>query len=210
MFQRFFYLVGQTIGAIFLTGVWAIVMTNIFQNSGDFLAVLSGFMPIPMYVFYGVRFKKEAWQKSLVDGTAGLFYVFSMIVTMLTAGIAVPLAIITFICHLSAYGWLVERNHLIGWTNDGRAQSFYNDILNVCSQNNVNIEKGVPAKIIKDYLNTFVKPQHEQHFKEPELKKFFDQKLKSEKLFQINNNEFLKLCNSLSPLFNKVYMKEYK
>jgi len=210
MFQRFFYLVGQTIGAIFLTGVWAIVMTNIFQNSGDFLAVLSGFMPIPMYVFYGVKFKKEAWQKSLVDGTAGLFYVFSMIVTMLTAGIAVPLAIITFICHLSAYGWLVERNHLIGWTNDGRAQSFYNDILNVCSQNNVNIEKGVPAKIIKDYLNTFVKPQHEQHFKEPELKKFFDEKLKSEKLFQINNNEFLKLCNSLSPLFNKVYMKEYK
>tara|TARA_B100000963_G_C22449985_1_gene590634 strand:- start:182 stop:814 length:633 start_codon:yes stop_codon:yes gene_type:complete len=210
MFQRFFYLVGQTIGAIFLTGVWAIVMTNIFQNSGDFLAVLSGFMPIPMYVFYGVRFKKEAWQKSLVDGTAGLFYVFSMIVTMLTAGIAVPLAIITFICHLSAYGWLVERNHLIGWTNDGRAQSFYNDILNVCSQNNVNIEKGVPAKIIKDYLNTFVKPQHEQHFKEPELKKFFDEKLKNEKLFQINNNEFLKLCNSLSPLFNKVYMKEYK
>ena len=210
MFQRFFYLVGQTIGAIILTGVWAIVMTNIFQNSGDFLLVLSGFMPIPMYVFYGVKFKKEAWQKSLVDGTAGLFYVFSMIVTMLTAGIAVPLAIITFICHLSAYGWLVERNHLIGWTNDGRAQSFYNDILNVCSQNNVNIEKGVPAKIIKDYLNTFVKPQHEQHFKEPELKKFFDQKLKSEKLFQINNNEFLKLCNSLSPLFNKVYMKEYK
>ena len=210
MFQRFFYLVGQTIGAIFLTGVWGIVMTTIFQNSGDFLAVLSGFMPIPMYVFYGVRFKKEAWQKSLVDGTAGLFYVFSMIVTMLTAGIAVPLAIITFICHLSAYGWLVERNHLIGWTNDGRAQSFYNDILNVCSQNNVNIEKGVPAKIIKDYLNTFVKPQHEQHFKEPELKKFFDEKLKSEKLFQINNNEFLKLCNSLSPLFNKVYMKEYK
>ena len=210
MFQRFFYLVGQTIGAIFLTGVWAIVMTNIFQNSGEFLLVLSGFMPIPMYVFYGVKFKKEAWQKSLVDGTAGLFYVFSMIVTMLTAGIAVPLAIITFICHLSAYGWLVERNHLIGWTNDGRAQSFYNDILNVCSQNNVNIEKGVPAKIIKDYLNTFVKPQHEQHFKEPELKKFFDEKLKSEKLFQINNNEFLKLCNSLSPLFNKVYMKEYK
>tara|TARA_B100001287_G_C22517756_1_gene451279 strand:+ start:102 stop:734 length:633 start_codon:yes stop_codon:yes gene_type:complete len=210
MFQRFFYLVGQTIGAIFLTGVWAIVMTNIFQNSGDFLLVLSGFMPIPMYVFYGVKFKKEAWQKSLVDGTAGLFYVFSMIVTMLTAGIAVPLAIITFICHLSAYGWLVERNHLIGWTNDGRAQSFYNDILNVCSQNNVNIEKGVPAKIIKDYLNTFVKPQHEQHFKEPELKKFFDEKLKNEKLFQINNNEFLKLCNLLSPLFNKVYMKEYK
>ena len=210
MFQRFFYLVGQTIGAIFLTGVWGIVMTNIFQNSGDFLLVLSGFMPIPMYVFYGVKFKKEAWQKSLVDGTAGLFYVFSMIVTMLTAGIAVPLAIITFICHLSAYGWLVERNHLIGWTNDGRAQSFYNDILNVCSQNNVNIEKGVPAKIIKDYLNTFVKPQYEQHFKEPELKKFFDEKLKSEKLFQINNNEFLKLCNSLSPLFNKVYMKEYK
>ena len=210
MFQRFFYLVGQTIGAIFLTGVWAIVMTNIFQNSGDFLLVLSGFMPIPMYVFYGVKFKKEAWQKSLVDGTAGLFYVFSMIVTMLTAGIAVPLAIITFICHLSAYGRLVERNHLIGWTNDGRAQSFYNDILNFCSQNNVNIEKGVPAKIIKDYLNTFVKPQYEQHFKEPELKKFFDEKLKSEKLFQINNNEFLKLCNSLSPLFNKVYMKEYK
>ena len=55
MFQRFFYLVGQTIGAIFLTGVWAIVMTNIFQNSGDFLLVLSGFMPIPMYVFYGVK-----------------------------------------------------------------------------------------------------------------------------------------------------------
>jgi hypothetical protein len=194
MFQRFFYLVGQTIGAIFLTGVWGIVMTNIFQHSGDFLKVLSGFMPIPMYVFYGVRFKKETWQKSLVDGTAGLFYVFSMIVTMLTAGIAIPLAIIT----------------LIGWTNDGRAQSFYNDILNVCSQNNVNIEKGVPAKIIKDYLNTFVKPQHEQHFKEPELKKFFNEKLKSERLFQINNNEFLKLCNSLSPLFNKVYMKEYK
>ena len=210
MFQRFFYLVGQTIGAIFLTGVWGIVMTNIFQHSGDFLKVLSGFMPIPMYVFYGVRFKKEAWQKSLVDGTAGLFYVFSMIVTMLTAGIAIPLAIITFVCHLSAYGWLVKRNHLIGWTNDGRAQSFYNDILNVCSQNNVNIEKGVPAKIIKDYLNTFVKPQQEQHFKEPELKKFFNEKLKSERLFQINNNEFLKLCNSLSPLFNKVYMKEYK
>ena len=66
------------------------------------------------------------------------------------------------------------------------------------------------SKIIKDYLNTFVKPQHEQHFKEPELKKFFDEKLKNEKLFQINNNEFLKLCNLLSPLFNKVYMKEYK
>ena len=210
MFQRFFYLVGQTIGAIFLTGVWAIVRTTIFQNSGDFLLVLSGFMPIPMYVFYGVKFKKEACQQSLVDGTAGLFYVFSMIVTMLTAGIAVPLAIITFICHLSAYGRLVERNHLIGWTNDGRAQSFYNDILNVCSQNNVNIEKGVPAKIIKDYLNTFVKPQYEQHFKEPDLKKFFDEKLKSRQLFQINNNEFLKLCNSLTPLFNKVYLKEYK
>ena len=68
----------------------------------------------------------------------------------------------------------------------------------------------MPAKIIKDYLNTFVKPQYEQHFKEPELKKFFDEKLKNEKLFQINNNEFLKLCNVLSPFFSKVYMKEYK
>ena len=167
-------------------------------------------MPIAMYVFFGVKFKKESWQKSLVDGTAGLFYVFSMVVTMLTAGIAIPLAIITFVCHLAAYGWLVERNLIIGWTNDGRAQSFYNDILKVCDQNNVNIENGVPAKIIKDYLNTFVKPQYEQHFKEPELKKFFDEKLKNEKLFQINNNEFLKLCNVLSPFFSKVYMKEYK
>ena len=129
---------------------------------------------------------------------------------MLTAGIAIPLAIITFVCHLSAYGWLVERNLIIGWTKDGRAQSFYNDILKVCSQNNVNIKKGIPAKIIKDYLNTFVKPQYEQHFKEPALKKFFNEKLKNEKLFQINNNEFLKLCNVLSPLFSKVYMKEYK
>lgn len=210
MFQRFFYLVGQTIGAIFLTGFWVIITSNVFQHSGDFLKVSSIFMPIAMYVFYGVKFKKESWQKSLVDGAAGLFYVFSMIVTMLTAGIAIPLAIITFICHLAAYGWLVERNHIIGWSKDDRAQSFYNEILKVCDQNNVNIENGVPAKIIKDYLNTFVKPQHEQHFKEPELKKFFDEKLKNKKLFQINNNEFLKLCNSLSPLFSKVYMKEYK
>jgi hypothetical protein len=210
MFQRFFYLVGQTIGAIFLTGFWAIILTNVFQHSGDFLKFSSAFMPIAMYVFFGVKFKKESWQKSLVDGTAGLFYVFSMIVTLLTAGIAIPLAIITFVCHLAAYGWLVERNLIIGWSKDVKAQSFYNDILKVCDQNNVNIENGVPAKIIKDYLNTFVKPQHEQHFKEPELKKFFDEKLKNDKLFQINNNEFLKLCNSLSPLFSKVYMKEYK
>jgi len=210
MFQGFFYLVGQTIGAIFLTGIWAIATTNLFQHSGDFLKYSSLFMPIAMYVFFGVKFKKESWQKSLVDGAAGLFYVFSMIVTLLTAGIAIPLAIFTFVCHLAAYGWLVERNLIIGWSKDGKAQSFYNDILKVCDQNNVNIENGVPAKIIKDYLNTFVKPQHEQHFKEPELKKFFDEKLKNEKLFQINNNELLKLCNSLSPLFSKVYMKEYK
>lgn len=206
MLKNLGYLLGQTIFAIFLMGFAGILFGNVVGgNSGN--GVL---LAIPFYVGFGILVKKEKWQKSLVDAIAGLGYVFSMVATMMTAGLAVPTAIFVFILQMSAYAYLVNNNLVIGWTKDNFAQTLYNDILQVCDQNNVNIEKGVKAKIIRDYLNTFLKPKYKQHFAEPEFKKFVKQKLTDGKSFHVNSNELLKLCNSLSPFFKKVYMKEYK
>tara|TARA_A100001015_G_scaffold282623_1_gene347128 strand:+ start:698 stop:1318 length:621 start_codon:yes stop_codon:yes gene_type:complete len=206
MFKNVAYLFGQTIVAILLMGFWGVVFGNLVGgNSGN--GVL---LAIPCYVGFGILVKKEKWQKSLVDAIAGLGYVFSMVATMMTAGLAVPTAIVVFIIQMSAYAYLVNNNLVIGWTKDNFAQTLYNDILQVCDQNNVNIEKGVKAKIVRDYLNTFLEPKYKQHFAEPEFKKFVKQKLTDGKSFHVNSNELLKLCNSLSPFFKKVYMKEYK
>jgi hypothetical protein len=210
MFIKFKYLFAQTYTAIVFVGITFLITSTIFQHSGGFFKFLGMLMPIFLYILYAQKYKNESWQKALIDATAGFFYIFSMLVTFFTAGIAIPFAIITFFCHLAAYGWLVERNLIIGWTADNQAQTYYNDILQICSQNNVNIEKGVPAKIIRDYLNTFVKRNYEDHFKETEFKKFIKEKLKDGKSFEINNNELLKFCNSLSPFFTKIYLKEYK
>ena len=95
-------------------------------------------LAIPFYVGFGAIVKKEKWQKSLVDAIAGLGYVLSMIATMMTAGLAIPMAIVVFIIQLSAYVYLVNNNLVIGWTKDNFAQTLYNDILQVCDQNNVN------------------------------------------------------------------------
>jgi hypothetical protein len=209
MFEKFKYLFRETFTAIFFVGGTMLITSTIFQGSGNF-QFLTLILPIYFYILYAQKYKKETWQKAFIDAIAGFFYVFSLLVTFLTAGIAVPLAIITFLCHLAAYGWLVERNLIIGWSADNQIQAIYNGILQVCAQNAINVEKGVPAKIIRDYLNTFVKPNYEDHFKEPQFKNFIKEKLNDGKFFEINNNEFLKFCNSLSPFFTKIYMKEYK
>ena len=156
MFKNVAYLFGQTIVAILLMGFWGVVFGNLVGgNSGN--GVL---LAIPCYVGFGILVKKEKWQKSLVDAIAGLGYVFSMVATMMTAGLAVPTAIVVFIIQMSAYAYLVNNNLVIGWTKDNFAQTLYNDILQVCDQNNVNIEKGVKAKIVRDYLNTFLEPKY--------------------------------------------------
>ena len=164
MLKNFGYLLGQTIFAIFLTGLFGIVFGNIVGGNSGAGVLLA----IPFYVGFGIIVKKEKWQKSLVDAIAGLGYVLSMIATMMTAGLAIPMAIVVFIIQMSAYVYLVNNNLVIGWTKDNFAQTLYNDILQVCDQNNVNIEKGVKAKIIR--CCTFLK-QNISKFCRAEFKK---------------------------------------
>ena len=165
MLKNFGYLLDKLFLQFFLRSFWNCVWKYREDNSGAGVLIA-----IPFYVGFGIIVKKEKWQKSLVDAIAGLGYVLSMIATMMTAGLAIPMAIVVFIIQMSAYVYLVNNNLVIGWTKDNFAQTLYNDILQVCDQNNVNIEKGVKAKIIRDYLNTFLKPKYKQHFAEPEFK----------------------------------------
>ena len=112
MLKNFGYLLGQTIFAIFLTGLFGIVFGNIVGGNSGAGVLLA----IPFYVGFGIIVKKEKWQKSLVDAIAGLGYVLSMIATMMTAGLAIPMAIVVFIIQMSAYVYLVNNNLVIGWT----------------------------------------------------------------------------------------------
>ena len=210
MLKNFFYLFRQTFVSLFFTtflfmfaGAYADELTDAFGNGFAFLS-------IPLYVVFGVIFRKEKWQKSLVDAIAGFAYFLGIAATITTAGLLVPTLFVIFFFQLGLYGWLINYNLVVGWSKDNFAQSLYNDILEVCASNDVNIEKGVKAKIVRDYLNTYIKPKFTEHFAEPEFKKFIQQKLADGKSFQIYNNELLRLCNSLSPFFKKIYMKEYK
>ena len=206
MFKNLLYLLSQSIIAIIFVTILFIISGAFAESGGKLLSILS----IPLYVVFGIIIRKEKWQKSLVDAIAGFAYFLGIVATITTAGLLVPTLIVIFFIQMGTYGWLIHYNCVVGWTKDNFAQSLYNDILQVCSSNDINIEKGVKAKIVRDYLNTYIKPKFTKHFAEPEFKKFIKQKLTDGKSFQIYNNELLRLCNSLSPFFKKVYMKEYK